>query len=198
MNDLTRDEIVRALQRQYKISPKRAAEMVERRFPPGQAATASVPTSAPAPPKRVPLPFDLRIPWSHLVSDDARYGVMSGRPSAMDIATSAARATPRMILKPEYRAAKEKIRKLARDQLGTVDPLAFPLALHARVWIPDDIRAHDVPNFAKLVHDSLEGVVYINDRWLWDARWTRMGVDVDAPRAEVRITLHVTAMSEAG
>jgi hypothetical protein len=117
-------------------------------------------------------PVRLLLPWSYLVSDNLRHGVIDGR----------------LILTSAYRRAKGLIRDAARSKLAGCEPAACPLALVARVWVPDEIRAHDVPNFAKCCHDALESVVYTKDRWLWDTRWIRAGVDVDAPRAEVTIT----------
>jgi Holliday junction resolvase RusA-like endonuclease len=117
------------------------------------------------------LPFELTIPWSVLVPDNDKYGVINGR----------------MMLQAKYRMAKQKIAGLARAVTGELSPITAPLALVARVYVPDN-RPHDVANFAKLVHDALEGVVYKNDRWLWDVRWIRAGVDVDHPRAEITIS----------
>lgn len=175
MTEMTQEEVIRALEKQYRIPRKRAEDLFARRFPSGQPATAALPTEPAPPPLPVGLPFALTIPWSHLVSDNDKYGVMNRGERGQ------------MILTREYRAAKEKIRTLARNQIGTREPLNQPLALRSLVWVPDDIRAHDVPNFAKLVHDALEKVVYVKDRWLWDTHWIRCGVDVDRPRADIRI-----------
>jgi hypothetical protein len=117
-------------------------------------------------------PVRLLLPWSYLVSDNQRHGIINGK----------------LLLTSAYRRGKGLVRDLARAKLGEVEPANVPLALTARVWVPDEIRAHDVCNFAKAVHDALEGVVYTKDRWLYRVEWERAGVDVDAPRCELTIT----------
>lgn len=118
-------------------------------------------------------PFRLTLPWSYLVSDNRKYGVLNGK----------------IILTADYRACKGLMRDAAKEALGqpAPEPAAIPLSLEAFVWVPDDTRAHDVANFAKATHDAFEGVVYTKDRWLHEVRWVRCGCDVDAPRAEIRI-----------
>jgi Holliday junction resolvase RusA-like endonuclease len=136
-------------------------------------------TTARAPTYRAPLPspppsaWPLRItlPWSTLVSDNARYTVHYGR----------------LHLTKPYRAARKAIRHRVRDLMGGTLPVEFPLRLEARVWVPDR-RLHDCCNFAKGVADALEKHVYTSDKWLYEVHWIRAGVDVDAPRAELRIT----------
>ena len=116
-------------------------------------------------------PISLRIPWSALVSDNAKYGVVNGK----------------LIAQKPYRAAKKAIGKLAADAMNGRPAAACPLALVARVYVPDN-RVHDVVNFSKCVHDALKGTVFTDDQWLHDVRWIRAGVDVDAPRAEITIS----------
>jgi Holliday junction resolvase RusA-like endonuclease len=116
-------------------------------------------------------PVRLILPWSYLISDNRKYGVIEGK----------------LILTKDYRRCKGLIHDAAKTKLAGALPVAIPLSLEARVWVPDDIKAHDVCNFAKAAHDALEGVVYTKDRWLHDVRWIRAGVDVDGPRAELRI-----------
>lgn len=121
-------------------------------------------------------PVRILLPWSHLVSDNdkdvARLITRANGPAAIKVITR------------EYAKAKEQIANLAKGKVGDAAAHAGPLALTVRVWVPDE-RIHDMTNFCKLVHDALEGVVYENDRWLYDVHWTRAGVDVDAPRAEI-------------
>lgn len=144
----------------------------------GRAARHDAPESRQAP-ARPPIgwPVALRLPWSVLVSDNRRYGVIEGR----------------MLATAEYRQAKAKIRALASDAMGAAAPTKAPLRLIARVFVPDN-RPHDCGNFRKLVTDALEGVVYVNDRQLHDEQWIRAGVDVDAPRAVITITPLANAM----
>jgi Holliday junction resolvase RusA-like endonuclease len=150
--------------------------------------------SYPAPPAPVDLPqivwpVKLLLPWSYLVSDNARY--------VARIAGSMDHPHAKLNLTPDYRRGKGQVAELARKRLQGAEPASIALRLEARVWVPDEIRAHDVCNFAKAVHDALQGIVYVNDRWLWDTRWIRAGVDVDAPRCELTIApLIATAVSE--
>jgi Holliday junction resolvase RusA-like endonuclease len=117
------------------------------------------------------MPVRLRIPWSALASDNDKYGIMRGK----------------LIAQKPYRAAKKAIRSLAVEAMNGRPPAACPLALVARVYVPDN-RVHDVVNFSKCVHDALKGSVFVDDQWLHDVRWIRAGVDVDAPRCELTIT----------
>jgi Holliday junction resolvase RusA-like endonuclease len=128
----------------------------------------------------ISLPVRICLPWSLLVSENARYGVVDGA----------------MILRREYRAAKAAIAERARESVGDVAPIASPVELRAAVFVPDR-RPHDVVNFAKLVHDALEKVVYANDRWIYRAVWEWAGVDVDAPRAEITIAPRADAHPSA-
>lgn len=116
-------------------------------------------------------PVSLRIPWSALVSDNAKYGVVNGK----------------LIAQKPYRAAKKAIASLAQDAMVGRLPAECPLSLHARVWMPDN-RRHDLTNSCKIVHDALEGTIYTDDVWLHRVTWERAGVDVDAPRAELTIS----------
>jgi len=120
----------------------------------------------------IKLPVSFVLPWSALVSDNRRHGLLNGS----------------ILLTAEYRTGKAKAKAAAREAAGLGMAVSFPVALHARVYVPDDYRAHDVPNFAKCVHDAIEGVIYTKDRWLWRATWERAGVDVDRPRAEIEVT----------
>jgi Holliday junction resolvase RusA-like endonuclease len=122
----------------------------------------------------------LTLPWSALVSDNRKYA-----------AALRGKGVPMLIHTEQYRNAKKAAKARAVDAM-TVEgqrfpPLARPLALVARVWVPDNRHGHDVANFAKCAHDALEGIVYSKDEWLHDVRWIRAGVDVDRPRAEIEV-----------
>lgn len=127
--------------------------------------------------KAIVWPLELTLPWSALCSDDERTAP----------AMRKGQVKPVQILTERYRNAKEKVRLIARPKVVGCAPAAIPLKLEARVWVPDN-RIHDVPNFAKCVHDALQKLVYVNDSWLHDVRWIRAGVNVDNPRAEITIT----------
>lgn len=141
---------------------------------PTTARTPSYPARVVTPaPATIAWPVRLSLPWSALVSDNDRYTVHGGR----------------LHLTKPYRAARKAIKKRAGDLMAGAAPVGVPLRLEARVWVPDE-RPHDCCNFAKGVADALQHVVYTTDRWLYDTRWIRAGVDVDAPRAEILITPH--------
>jgi Holliday junction resolvase RusA-like endonuclease len=121
----------------------------------------------------------LRIPWSCLVSDNAKFRVGVKR-------TRTGNYVGAFILTAEYRRARDTIKRHAKEAMGDRLPMDSPLRLTARVWVPDN-HARDVVNFSKACHDALQKVVFTDDRWLHDVRWIRAGVDVDAPRAELVI-----------
>lgn len=167
---------IRALRRQFGMSDAEARKVVD------GAIIATSPVLTPlggtvtvVQPRLLVFPLEFIIPWSALVSDNQHY------------APAERAGRPVIILKEPYRKAKQDVQTLARQAVGDAGPTAQPLALHARVWVPDNRPGHDVCNFAKCVHDALEGIVYTKDEWLHDGRWTRAGVDVDRPRAEIRI-----------
>ena len=120
------------------------------------------------------LPVTIVVPWSYLVSDNAKYGatIRNGK--------------PRLLLTAAYREAKGRIEARARAQVGKASPADGALSLRCLVWLPDN-RQHDITNFAKIIADSLQRIVYHNDSQLWETSWIRAGVDVDSPRAEVTI-----------
>lgn len=179
-DELTPDEVERALMRQFPgINARRARELAQRST---HAVTPSAPAEPPTPKRPVILPLKFTLPWSALVSDNDKYSPAMRRSAKGEL-------YPVLILTSAYRDAKAKARRLAKEATGGAAPLAIPLALHARVWVPNSRPGHDVCNFAKCAHDAFESVVYVTDEWLYDPRWTRIGVDVDAPRAEITITL---------
>ena len=121
-------------------------------------------------------PFRFVLPWSHLVSDNRKYGAIVKHGS------------PKLIHTAEYREAKRLARIAARRAWGDVSPYADGLLeLTARVFFPNDYRKRDAHNFQKCAHDALKGIV-IEDDDILVPRWIPAGVDVDAPRAE--LTLH--------
>jgi Holliday junction resolvase RusA-like endonuclease len=132
--------------------------------------------------RQIGWPLELTLPWSHLVSDNQRHGAI------VRLVGPNHTPTPLLIMTAAYREAKGKIMKLARAQLAGAEPVAIPLKLEARVWLPGGRGKHDVCNFAKAVHDALQEIVYVDDQYLHDVRWIRAGVDVDHPRAELTIS----------
>ena len=175
---MTIDEIAAGLVRQFpNISPELARKKAEQ--------IAGIPTAREARPileqlamPQIPWPFKLRIPWSHLVSDnEITAAIVKGH--AVPLRTK------------KYREAKRALRKLATTALGgpnRFEPANYPLEVTAEVWVPDAIRVHDVTNMGKQILDSLETVIYTKDHWAYRTHWLRIGTDVDAPRAELFIT----------
>jgi hypothetical protein len=179
---LTHDEIVAGLVRVG--VPRAVAERQAARMSPAASARDDAPDRSESP----PLPIRLTLPWSMLVSDNAKYtaGLRGGR--------------PRLLLTGAYRAAKNAAQQRARAAMTVAGrrypPLAVPCALVARVYVPD-ARPHDVANFAKCAHDAIERILIANDRWLYDVRWIRAGIDCDAPRAELELRPLVASVPDA-
>jgi Holliday junction resolvase RusA-like endonuclease len=136
--------------------------------------------------RAVVFPLCFTLPWSALVSDNRKYNAAYTRAK-----------NPTLVLSHKYREAKKKAAGIAREAMGSAEPVAYPLALHARVWVPDNRPGHDVANFAKCCHDALEKVVYVTDEWLYRITWERAGVDVDRPRAEITISRALTTSEAA-
>lgn len=171
------DEIAANLVRQYHIDPDRAREKA--------LQIAGIPKAREARPvieqlvmPQIPWPFKLRIPWSHLVSDnEITAAIVKGH--AVPLRTK------------KYREAKKALRKLAATALGgpnRYEPANYPLEVTAEVWVPDPNRVYDVNNIGKCILDALETVLYTKDHWAHRTHWLRMGCDVDAPRAELTVT----------
>lgn len=127
---------------------------------------------------KLEFPIRLTLPWSALCSDNER--------ERASLTTRNGRPVPTKVMSVRYKLARTKVVAIGRKAMGGFPALAMPLAITARVWVPDE-RLHDVVNFAKGVNDGLEQVVYTNDKWLHRSLWERAGVDVDAPRAEIEI-----------
>lgn len=131
----------------------------------------------------ITLPFRFTLPWSALCSDNTREKASLIRLASGEVA-------PRKILDARYKLAMKKTQEIVRKLVADCAPLAIPLALHARVYVPDE-RLHDCCNFAKCCADSLERIIYTNDKWLHRSTWERMGVDGDAPRADLTISRYL-------
>src|SRR6185295_17372015 len=87
-------------------------------------------------------PVVLRLPWSALVSDNEHY------------APALRAGKPVLILQERYRIAKAAVAKLATDLMDGRPALTTPLAIHARVYVPNNHRRDSV-NFGKCVQDAL-------------------------------------------
>lgn len=164
MTTLTDDEVARGL-RALNVPE----HLIARRLGRPSDPSPSMSTTA-----HVVWPVQITIPWSALVSDNEKFraSMKAGKPI--------------MCINRDYKQATERIAALARDRMAGAPPASTGLRLTATVWMPS-ASPRDITNFCKCTHDALEGVVYDNDRWLYDVRWIRAGVDVDAPRAVVVI-----------
>lgn len=120
-----------------------------------------------------PRKRQVRLPWSSLEPDNAKY------------APTSRAGKPVIILTKEYRAAKAKARIAIIKQLDGRAPIEGPCALRAFFYEPNRSSRRDIANYTKLVHDALTGLVYVDDSQLDDVRWIRSGVDIDAPRVEI-------------
>ena len=108
------------------------------------------------------------IPWQYLQADNAKYGVIRGR----------------MLLRAEYRAAKDTIGHIARAAMRGKPQLMGDLEWEAKLFMPD-ARRRDATNYAKLTQDSLQGVVYADDTQIKRAIWENAGIDRENPRCEI-------------
>lgn len=113
----------------------------------------------------------LVIPFKYLVSDNAKYGVIRGR----------------MLLRADYRAAKDTIQGIARRAMQDTAPTDQPVSLHAKLYMPD-ARRRDATNNAKILNDSLQGAVYLDDTQIKSATYEHAGIDRENPRCEVTIS----------
>jgi len=173
----TVDEIAASLVRNYPgISLERAREKAEQiaGIPTARVARSVVEQLVMPP---IPWPFKLRIPWTMLVSDN-------------EITAAIVRGHAVPLRTKKYREAKKALRKLAIQALGghnRYEPANYPVEVTAEIWVPDAIRVHDVTNMGKQILDALETVIYTKDHWAHRTHWLRMGVCVDAPRAELTL-----------
>lgn len=119
----------------------------------------------------------IRLPWSCLVADNEKYApALRGKRAVM-------------ILTAKYRAGKKKAERLVAEQISSTSLFVGPCALQATLFEPNRHVRRDVTNYAKLVHDALIGRAYLDDSQLYDVRWIRGPVDVDAPRLDLSVTL---------
>jgi Holliday junction resolvase RusA-like endonuclease len=166
---MSEQSIVHAL-RNLNVPLERAVEVAAREVGKGtQKPENQVPAAL------VSLPLFFTVPWSLLVSDNEHYSatIRNGKPL--------------LVMGTRYREAKTKIRQLVGLVVGDASPTEELVAFAGVAWTPDR-RRHDVANRSKLVLDALSKLVYQDDSQVHDVRWRLEGVDVDAPRAEIRIS----------
>lgn len=117
------------------------------------------------------------LPWSHLLADNRKYAPALNK-----------ERRPCIILTKDYRQAKKRAVDALQEQLAGCKPIVGPVTLEARFWEPDRRWRRDITNYAKLVHDALNGLAYLDDSLIDEAQWIRAGVDIDRPRLELTIT----------
>jgi crossover junction endodeoxyribonuclease RusA len=76
-------------------------------------------------------------------------------------------------LKAAYR---RKVIEAARDSMGILEPFDTAVRLMLAIFSEGGILP-DVDNVLKLVQDALQGVVYVNDRWVDDHSTYRRSLD---------------------
>ena len=109
----------------------------------------------------------LTLPWSVIVPDNQRHGVINGR----------------VLLTAKYRRALRDASALAAVYCKG-GPLEGDVHLRVDVF-PPDRRRRDLLNCAKLICDALTGVAYRDDSQIARTEWVRQSVDRDNPRVEI-------------
>lgn len=133
----------------------------------------------------VPTSLIIELPWSSLVSDNAKYVPV--------LRVRAGRSRAAVMLSPAYRKGKAAIQQVVRTYLDEMrlPPPVFPrhVAVHLEATLHEPNRhvGRDPANFCKLVQDALEHLVYVKDVQIDASCWLRGSVDVDRPRLMVHI-----------
>lgn len=109
------------------------------------------------------------LPWSVIVPDNQRHGVMNGR----------------VLLTAKYRRALRDASALAAVYCRGA-PLEGDVTMRVDVF-PPDRRRRDLLNCAKLVCDALTGAAYVDDSQIGRTEWVRQHVDRENPRVEIRV-----------
>lgn len=103
----------------------------------------------------------------------------------------------------EAKAYKAQVQRIA-----TAAGLAAPMSCRVEMWIrlyparpqdwakrarldpatwDDDVRCIDLGNAEKVLADALQGIVYVDDRWIWKQHKERMEPDAKGARVELAI-----------
>lgn len=103
----------------------------------------------------------------------------------------------------EAKAYKAEVAKIAHAA-----GLAAPMACRVEMWLrlyparpqdwarrtrldpagwDDDVRCIDLGNAEKVLGDALQGIVYVDDRWIWKQHKERMEPDASGARVELAI-----------
>lgn len=120
---------------------------------------------------------EIVVPFKYCLSDNERVMIQ--------------RQQRRIVLRPEYRAAKDTIQHIARKAMNGAAPTEEAVEWRAVVHFPNNRR--DLQNASKLLCDSCSGVVYRDDKQIKRASWEWAENDPENPR----IVIHITPRSEA-
>ena len=122
------------------------------------------------------------VPFDALCPDNEKYG-------ARCIKTPQGKFRAAMFLSSRYRTAKDRLEHTARTAMHGQRPAAGPVRLTVQCWFPD-LRKRDMLNYAKVLCDSLKGVAFLDDSQIVVADWMLRGIDREAARMIVGVTLH--------
>lgn len=103
----------------------------------------------------------------------------------------------------EAKAYKAEVAKIARAA-GLAEPMACRVEMWLRLYPArpqdwarrarldpagwdDDVRCIDLGNAEKVLGDALQGIVYVDDRWIWKQHKERMEPDAKGARVELAI-----------
>lgn len=83
----------------------------------------------------------------------------------------------RLTISPKWRDRMATCHWHCMKQRGRgVRPESLTLwAVHMHLWVPDDTREHDAPNYIKLPLDALEDVIYLSDHQVKKVTMEHMG-----------------------
>lgn len=108
----------------------------------------------------------------------------------------------------EAKAYREEVAHIAR-QCGLQRPFPWRVAVELDLyphrpqdWArrakrdpvawDDDVRCIDLGNAEKVLSDALQGIVFVDDRWIWDLHKRRM-----EPDGEGRVVLRIRPLARA-
>ncbi len=134
-------------------------------------------------------PVTIVVPFDCLCPDNAKFGAMvvrgkGGKPRAS------------LYLSSKYREAKRRIAEIAQQVMGTMAPCLDGVSVEFAVWWPDR-RRRDMMNYAKILCDAMNGVVFEDDSQIVTAHWTRDLDKVPNMGGRIRITVESLGHPEA-
>lgn len=101
-----------------------------------------------------------------------------------------------------------KVYKAQVQRIAAAAGLANPMACRVEMWIrlyparpqdwarrarldpagwDDDVRCIDLGNAEKVLADALQGIVYVDDKWIWRQHKERMEPDARGARVELAV-----------